>query len=168
MLQAGGLAGSDIDARRRLCAARDNGDAAERLQRMVGLLGGPDDLLDRPARILPYAPHRVPVLAGQAGAVAAIDARALGIALVALGGGRRRPGEGIDVRVGIDGIAAVGTSVDADTPLAVIHGADSAACAALQQHVRQAFRLAEQARATPLLLERIAMPEAAETLEASG
>jgi thymidine phosphorylase len=160
MLLQGGLAVDDGDARRRLRAARDSGRAAQCFARMVTLLGGPADLLEQRERHLPPAPQRVPVFAADAGVVVAIDARALGMALVALGGGRTAPGARIDPRVGIDGIAAVGETVDAHVPLAWIHAADAVSCAAAQQRVRAAFAIAGNPTPAPPLLHRRISAEA--------
>lgn len=162
MLQQGGLAGDPSEARRRLLDARDSGRGAERLQFMLALSGGPADVLERPAQHLPAAPHRQPVLATQPGVVTAIDARALGMALVGLGGGRCTPGAAIDLRVGLEGVAAVGTRIEPGAPLAFIHAARPEDAQALQGRVRGAFRIGERAAPIPVLLQRIAADSAAE------
>jgi thymidine phosphorylase len=51
-----------------------------------------------------------PVPAPRAGVVAAIDTRAIGLAVVALGGGRRRPGEHIDPAVGFADLCPLGAA----------------------------------------------------------
>ena len=71
-------------------AALASGAAAERFARMVRGLGGPADLLERHAASSAAAPLIVrAVHPPQAGRVHAVDARALGLAVVELGGGRR-------------------------------------------------------------------------------
>ena len=155
MLQQGGLAADAEDALRRLDAARNSGAAAQCLQQMVAMLGGPADLLDRHHCYLPGAVCRVPVQAMESGVVRAIDARALGMGLVMLGGGRCAPGTAIDPRVGIDGIVAVGTRVEPGMPLAWIHAADAGQAVALRARLRRAFILGQRAEPAPLLLQRI-------------
>ena len=54
----------------------------------------------------------------------AIDTRALGLAVVELGGGRRRASDAIDHAVGLEHLLGLGASVEPDTPLARIHAAD--------------------------------------------
>ena len=155
MLQQGGMAADAADARRWLCAARDSGAAAQRLQHMVALLGGPADLLERHVRYLPGAACRVPVQAMESGVVSAIDASVLGMGLVALGGGRCVPGAAIDPRVGIDAIVAVGSPVEPGVPLAWIHTADASQAAAVRERLRRAFILGQRAEPAPILLRRV-------------
>ncbi len=121
MLVVGRLAESDDEARARLQRCLDDGSAAERFSKMVAALGGPGDLLSDPWKHLPRAPVVIDVPAPRTGFVRRIDTRAVGLAVVALGGGRTRPGDLIDHSVGITGLAAVGVHLTAGEPLAVVH-----------------------------------------------
>lgn len=158
MLRMGGLAGSDADARRQLLAARDSGRAFERFAKMVHALGGRAGALEAGGGVAGAAPLVEPVFAAMPGRVAAIDARALGMAVVALGGGRSDPGDAIDPRVGLTEVAEIGAGVAAGQPLALVHAASREALAAAQQRVRAAFRLVDpgmQVAAPELLLGRV-------------
>ena len=95
---------------------------------MVAALGGPSDLLEKPDRHLPRAPVRQAVFLDQAGVVATIDARALGLAVVALGGGRRRATDAIDPAVGLAEVRGIGETVGPDVPFAVVHAATAERC----------------------------------------
>ena len=87
---SGGLADDEDGAARRR-EALASGAAAERFARMVAALGGPADLLDDPARHLAAAPDRARGAPASARASCRRStSRALGLAVVALGGGRRR------------------------------------------------------------------------------
>ncbi|MFQ6018101.1 MAG: thymidine phosphorylase [Kiloniellaceae bacterium] len=133
MLLLGGLADDAAAARSKLRAVLDDGAAAERFARMVAALGGPRDLLERPARHLATAPVRRLAKPARAGIVAAMDTRAVGLAVVELGGGRRAAGDSIDHRVGLSEVCAIGDTVGPDRPLAMVHArspADAAAAAA--------------------------------------
>ncbi|MCD6008464.1 thymidine phosphorylase [Halomonas sp. IOP_31] len=121
MLKAGGLARDDADATSRLDTALASGTAAERFAGMVAGLGGPADIVERSEHYLPKAPMVRPVYAGESGQLAAMDTRALGMAVVELGGGRRQAGAAIDHAVGLSEIAALGERVDGERPLAVVH-----------------------------------------------
>jgi thymidine phosphorylase len=121
-LLLGGVCAAHDAARQAAERALGSGDAAERFARMVAAQGGPADVLVD-AR-LPRAPVRRPVPAPRAGVVGDIDVKALGWAVVALGGGRRRPGDAVDPRVGLDGVRAPGEAVAAGEPLAWVHAAD--------------------------------------------
>ena len=83
-----------------------SGAAAERFERMVAALGGPPDFLDDFEAHLAGAPEIADVTADATGFVAAIDTRALGLAVVELGGGRRRASDTIDPAVGLEGCSA--------------------------------------------------------------
>ncbi|MFO1262565.1 MAG: thymidine phosphorylase [Rhodoferax sp.] len=125
MLVLGGLAADTAAATERLQTALDSGAAAERFGRMVAALGGPADLLERPDNYLPQAPVVMPVPAPRDGVLAAMDTRAIGLAVVELGGGRRTPTERIDMRVGLSAVRPLGTIVAAGDALALVHAADT-------------------------------------------
>jgi thymidine phosphorylase len=156
MLVLGGLAPDAATGRERIAAALAGGRAAETFQEMVSALGGPDDLVEHPGKHLAHAPIVRPVAPTAAGTVARVDTRALGLAVIGLGGGRRRPDDVIDPAVGLTHLAGPGDEVGPDCPLAVVHarteaGADAAAAAVLA-----AYRLGETHRPHPLIVERIA------------
>jgi thymidine phosphorylase len=111
-----------------------SGAAAERFARMVAALGGPADLLDRPDRYLRRASVQFSVRPDRAGVVSQVDARGLALAVVGLGGGRRRVDDAIDVAVGLSDIRGIGDDVSAGRPLAVVHArsAEDALVAAAQ------------------------------------
>ncbi len=134
-----------------------SGAAAERFERMVAALGGPPDFLDHFATHLRGAVEVAEVTAGREGFVTAIDTRSLGLAVVELGGGRRRPGDAIDHSVGLDDLLGLGASVEADTPLARVHAADETAFAVAEARVRAAYVIGDAApEEMPLILDRIA------------
>lgn len=86
-LRSGGLAKDNADARAKLWAVLDNGKAAEVFGRMVAAQQGQADFIERCDSYLPIAAFSKPVYAEQPGIISAIDTRALGIAVVWLGGG---------------------------------------------------------------------------------
>jgi thymidine phosphorylase len=134
-----------------------SGAAAERFDRMVAALGGPAGFLDDFSRHLRIAPTVAEVTAGREGFVTAIDTRALGLAVVELGGGRRRPADAIDHSVGLEDLLGVGASVEKDTALARIHAADGASFARAEATVRAAYAIGDAApEQPPLILDRIA------------
>lgn len=124
MLVVTGLADDRENARRACDAAVTSGRAAEVFARMIAALGGPADFVDDYRSHLPVAPVVRPVHAE--GYLTAIDTRAVGNAIIELGGGRRRVGANLDLSVGFTDIAALGTRLDADTPLALVHAAAEA------------------------------------------
>lgn len=158
MLQLAGLAEDDDEAEDRIAEALGNGAAAERFARMVHALGGPADIVENAGRHLPRAAVRRPVTVDRAVYVAAMDTRALGLAVIDLGGGRRRAEDGIDHAVGLSGVAAVGQYLEEGEPLAVIHAASEAAWERAAVALRATIATTpERPTATrPVIHERIA------------
>ena len=117
------LAGIEDDAGHaleRATRALDGGQALEKFRAVVAAQGGDPRAIDDPA-ILARAARTVPVTAARDGSVTAIDAYAVGEALVALGGGRRRAEDAIDPSVGIVFEKKVGDAVKAGETVAVVH-----------------------------------------------
>ena len=111
-------------ARQRAESAVTTGKAAEIFGRMVAALGGPADFLKRFDAHLPVAPVTLSVPSLRDGYLAAVDARALGNAIIELGGGRRRADDKLDLSVGFTDIAPIGTALDHERPLALVHAAN--------------------------------------------
>jgi thymidine phosphorylase len=141
MLLTGKLAASIDEGRAKMERAIDTGAAAERFQRMVAALGGPADLVERPDAHLEAAPVILAVPAPEDGFVAAIGNRALGIAVVALGGGRTRAADPVDHAVGLTGLAGLGVKVARGDPLAVVHARTRDAAKAAARDVTAAYTL---------------------------
>ncbi|WP_434115174.1 thymidine phosphorylase [Paraburkholderia caffeinilytica] len=155
MLVIGGIATDDAQARVKLQAVLDSGAAAERFARMVAALGGPVDLIDAPARYLSEAQVRIPVVAPVAGWVERIDCRALGVAVVGLGGGRVRAEDSIDYAVGLSALVPLGQHVDAGQPLGFVHGRSVGEAARAAAMVQRAYTLSAAGGAVPPTLYRI-------------
>jgi len=98
-----------------------SGRALEIFGEMVAALGGPPDIIENRTKHLAAAPVVRPIHA--AGYLASVDTRGVGNAIIELGGGRHRVGEVLDLSVGFSDFASVGTLLDGDTPLAVVHAA---------------------------------------------
>ena len=156
MLISGKLAANEREAREKLLQVLDNGKAAEVFGRMVAAQRGPTDFIEQLDRYLPGAALSKAVYADRAGVVSAMDTRALGLAVVSLGGGRRQASETLDYSVGLSEMIALGTSVDAGQPLAVIHAATEAQWQQAAAAVKAAIRVSDSAPApTPVVYRRI-------------
>ena len=122
-----------------------NGQAAEKFARMVEALGGPADFVENYGSYLPKANIIRPVHAG--GIVRAVDTRAIGNAIIELGGGRRQVGEALNLSVGFSRVASVGAELDENTPLAVIHAASEDAAAVAETNLLAAVSVGQEAPA---------------------
>ena len=161
MLVLGGLVDDEATANQHVQRALAGGAAAECFARMVAGLGGPVDVLKAGADHLPQAPVQRPVPAARSGMLAAMDTRALGLAVVALGGGRRRASDAVDPRVGFDKVLALGSAVRAGEPLAIVHAASVADADAAVAALRAALRIEDGAA-------RIAGPVVVDQFSTSG
>ncbi|HGY5297654.1 TPA: thymidine phosphorylase [Aeromonas salmonicida] len=160
MLISAHLASDDADARRKLQAVLDNGKAAEIFGRMVTGLGGPSDFMERYDSYLPKAAIVRPVYAANAGFVTAMDTRELGLAVVAMGGGRRAAGDKLDYAVGLTDFIRLGQSVDADKPLALIHAQTEDQFAQAASMVQAAVKIGDtQPQALPEVYRRIGLAD---------
>jgi len=153
MLVAGGLETDRGIARQRCDDAVSSGRAAEIFGRMVAALGGPADVVENYERYLPKAPVVRAVYAE--GVVAAVNTRAVGNAIIELGGGRRKVGDRLDLSVGFTDVAAIGTTLGPERPLAVIHAASEADADLAEQNLRAACRLSAEAPAERPVIYRI-------------
>ena len=141
ILVTSGIAATDVDARMRLQDVLDRGKALETFARMVAYQGGPSDLVEKPDKYLGYGPIQIPVPATSAGFVISMNCRELGLAVVALGGGRRIPGAPIDHMVGITSMVEIGAAVRKGDPLAFIHARSEAAAKEALLAIQNAIKL---------------------------
>ena len=156
MLVSGKLAANREEARQKLQAVLDNGQAAEVFGRMVAAQKGPKDFVENYNKYLPTAVLSKAVYAPQAGIITQMDTRALGMSVVTLGGGRRKATDPIDYSVGLSEIAALGSKVDTQTPLAIIHANSEKSWEDAAKQVRAAMIIGDKApEATPMVYRQI-------------
>ena len=147
-----------VAARERCATLLDNGKAWERFRRMVQAQGG------NPEAVLSVAPAS-DLLADRDGVISAIDAEALGIAIITLGGGRRKMSDQIDHSVGIEMLVRVGETVSAGTPLLRILSMRPEVVTAM---IRRAITISDQGEALPLIVERIYFTDSSSTIKCSA
>ncbi|WNN44957.1 MULTISPECIES: thymidine phosphorylase [Winslowiella] len=156
MLISGSLAVDEKDARAKLQAVLDNGKAAEIFARMVAAQNGPTDFIDNLDRYLPAPMLSKAVYADRSGIVSAMDTRALGMAVVSMGGGRRRASDSIDYSVGLSDMAQLGEQIDAQRPLAIIHASSEASWQEAALALKSAIAVSDSApQSTPVIYRRI-------------
>jgi thymidine phosphorylase len=151
-----GKASSEAEALELCRKAHASGAAAEKFAQMVAALGGPSDFMARMDDHLTPAPIVRDVFAPAAGTVSGIDTRAVGMAVVALGGGRTDPAAKIDHAVGFDRLAGLGAALDTKTTIARLHARDEASATDAERRLIAAYRLGGPVPNTPLIPERIA------------
>lgn len=156
MLMSSGVAANPSEGAALACRALDSGAALERFARMVHLLGGPADFVERAHAYLPTAPVVLPVEAPFEGFLHSCNARDVGMEVIALGGGRTRPDEPIDHRVGFSGLKPLGTKVTKDEPFAFVHAASEDAAQKSRSRLLEIYAVSEEAPAErPVIVSKI-------------
>ncbi|WP_395599842.1 thymidine phosphorylase [Pseudomonas sp. B19125] len=154
-LTMAGLARDEAQARDQLLQAWQSGAALQRFEQMVVALGGPQGFTDKPDEHLPKAVVSVPVWAGEEGCVTEIDTRAVGLAVVTLGGGRSHPDDVLDLSVGFSELAFVGEQVNAKRPLGWVHARTQEQAGQGASALRAAYRLGGERLAARELIQAI-------------
>jgi thymidine phosphorylase len=144
MLLLGGIEADRPAAKARADRAVSSGAAAGAFDRMVSALGGPAGFVEDYDQYLPKPAVSEPVPAARGGYLAEVDAFAIGNAIIALGGGRRRIDDQLDLSVGFTDIVPTGTKLESDTPLAVVHAASEDAAKHAAGLLRTACRIADE------------------------
>ena len=157
LLMTSGLAQDQDQAKVSLEASLASGEAISRFDQMVAALGGPTDFSQNTNNHLPAASIVRDVCSLQAGFVSAIDTRAIGLAVVQLGGGRTHPDDEIDLSVGLDRIVRLDDSLEVGEPICRVHAANEAAAENVKDIITQAVVIDEEpAGISPVVIERIA------------
>ena len=148
LLTSAGVDQEPATARGRCESLLASGAAYERYCRMVTAQGGDPDAA------LSLAPE-IELTADQDGIVSTIDTEALGLAIITLGGGRRKMGDPIDHSVGLKMQIRLGDSVRIGTPLVRIFSRQPDL---VTSAIRNAITISDDGHAPPLIVERIAFP----------
>ncbi|MBV9772821.1 MAG: thymidine phosphorylase [Gemmatimonadetes bacterium] len=150
LLLLAGLAGSTDEARTRLTELRDSGAGAATFAELIRAQGGDPRVVEDP-EILPRAPYVRDFVSDADGDrwVAALDARGVGEAALALGAGRRTKTDPVDPAVGIVLRARIGDRVAPGGALAEIHARTEAEWNEAAGRLRELYRLSPEPVAKP-------------------
>ena len=143
------------DGKDKITSAIQSGKAAERFAAMIYAMGGPVRFVEDWARFLPEAPVIREVPAPMSGVVAQIDGEALGLAVVALGGGRQIETDQINPAVGLSEVVSIGDTLSKGQPLARVHAAREKQADMAVEAVQNAVLVGDTAPTPALVLEHI-------------
>jgi thymidine phosphorylase len=160
MLMLGKLADSVDEAKEKLQNVLDSGKAAEIFGKMVTALGGPSDFVENYDNYLEKADIVRPIYAQKVGIVTSMNTREIGLAVVSMGGGRRKPTDSIDYAVGFTEVIALGEEVNAERPLAVVHVRNEAQFEEAEKSLRDAITVENsKVKSNPMVFEKIRLED---------
>ncbi len=132
-----------------------SGAAWRKFRELVAAQGGDVAAIDNPDK-LPQADVVEAVPAPRSGYLSGIDAAEVGMAVMDLGGGRRKKGDAIDHSVGLIIHYKIGDLVQKDTPLFTIHANDREGLAIARERVLAAHTFSDSpVQRLPLFYRRI-------------
>lgn len=156
MLILAGFAKDDTDAATQLINAINSGAALKKLEEMVEAQGG-DPKAVRDVSLLPKAPEKISVISENTGYVSSIGAMKLGLASMALGGGRATKDDTIDLGVGIVLNKKVGDRVECGELLATVYASDKVKGKDAAETVSNSFSFSDKPIQRPDLIKKILM-----------
>ena len=132
-----------------------SGKAAEHFQRIIEAQGGNPAVVDDPA-ILVQAKEVELYVASRRGFIARVEPRAIGRGIAALGGGRTKMDDKLDLSVGFVITARPGDWVEAGEPLATIFARDRSGVESGRATLRTAIAIGDEADPPlPLVSHRV-------------
>lgn len=143
MIRLGGKAATREEARRLVDEAIADGRALRKFQEFVIAQGGDPEQARNPD-LLPRARRVVPLRSPRAGFVRALDALAVGQAVMMLGGGREKKGDVIDHAVGVVLHKKMGDRVELGDVLCEIHVNDEARLEEARARLLGAYTLGDE------------------------
>jgi pyrimidine-nucleoside phosphorylase len=154
LLVQGGIAPNPLTARARLDAVRADGSAFEAFVRGVVAQGGDASVVEDPTR-MPSAPDVEDFVAPASGPLTVVDCRRIGLAAMALGAGRRLPGDDVDMGVGLEWLAIPGAEVRAGETLAQLHHRGGHGLEEARGHLLASMTFDGDGEHLPALIERL-------------
>ena len=155
MLVMSGVERAVEQATTKATAVLENGSAAEIFEKMVAAQGGGSNILSTYQHKLSAAPIESMIECPAEGYVTSMDTRAIGMAVVAMGGGRTDPTAKIDHAVGLTHICQVGDRVSVGAPLARVRAHDEASAQVAAAAVRSAIIISNEMPAVQPVVSEI-------------
>lgn len=132
----------EVETRSLLEEKLDNGEALAKFRLLVEIQGGDVRKVDNPA-LLPQAAIQEDFLASQSGYLAQVAADKVAMAALALGAGREKKGDVLDLAVGVVVHISVGEEVEKGQPLFTIYANDAAKVAEARQYLANAIQYSD-------------------------
>ena len=152
LLVAAGMEPDRERARARIAETLDDASARDVLARLIEAQGGDPRVVEEPDHRLPRVDEITLWCSPASGVLDVVDCRAIGLAVAALGGGRRAAEEPIDPVVGLRWLARSGDEVRAGDALAELHHRDGRGLADAEALLARAVAFDTGREPPPLVL----------------
>jgi len=119
------------------------GEALQKLADIIEAQGGDPRVLEN-YNLMPHAPYSFVIEADKAGFIESVDAEKVGLAVLSLGGGRKRKGKEIDRGVGIRLFKKRGDKVEKGEAIAEILYRSESSLAEALQFLKSAYSIGER------------------------
>jgi pyrimidine-nucleoside phosphorylase len=144
MLVLTGIA-ADLEGAKALCRKKLNdGSALAKFHRNVELQNGDPRICDDPETLLEKKVRQIPLIASTDGFITAIDTKAVGEAVCALGGGRIKVEDKIDYAVGLACAKKLGDQVRAGEEIGTIFCRNEDQAASINKKLQIAYQISPQ------------------------
>jgi len=154
MLHLAGRAATRAEGSQQIGAALSDGSALGVFAAVVAAQGGDPRCVEE-RELLPCAPETERLEAAREGTLDFADTRAVGLAVLALGGGRRRLADEIDPAVGIVWRRKAGEVVARGEELGEIHHRGGRGLEEAREWLARAIEIGERRELRPLVLARV-------------
>jgi pyrimidine-nucleoside phosphorylase len=154
MFELGGKVASVPEGKELAAKLIASGKAKEKFREIIRLQGGDAGVVDSFER-LPHAAHAFEVITSGDGYVVATECEQLGIACLALGGGRAKKEDMIDPAVGLTIHKKIGDTVRTGESLCTLHYNDAARLAEARRLVEAAYQFGSQPPSKRPLVRRV-------------
>lgn len=158
LLAASGVTRTAAEGEAKLAQAIADGSALAKFKEMIVAQGGDPAVVDDPT-LMPQARLRIPVPARESGYVQRLNALGVGLAAKALGAGRLRKGEAIDLAVGIHLAKKEGDRVEAGEPIAFLLANDEDKATRAAEALHEAYTIGERAPVLEPLVKAVLGPD---------
>jgi len=149
MVMMAGIAADEVDARLMLEETLENGTALETFKQMIIAQGGNPDVIDN-YDLMASAKYHVPFIANKDGVLSEMDADALGMASMYLGGGRASKDDKLDYGVGITMHKKLGDAVKVGDEILTLHANRQDVRPELE-YLSEHIRISDETEVPPLI-----------------
>ena len=120
-LTLSGLANNSSEAQAKLMLALKSGEALKKLQLMLSALGGKDEFIVNPRKMVDHVSRKIDIYPVKSGYVSRMQTDRIGIAAQLLGAGRARRGDSIDYSAGLVMHISLGSKTTTADSLATMY-----------------------------------------------